>query len=46
MGLGIGLVVCFTLIHHMPVVVYRGPLNSLEFLELKIVTVSRWKVTL
>jgi hypothetical protein len=46
MGSVIGLLVCFKLIRHRPVVSSRGPLKSLELSELQIVTVSRLKVTM
>jgi hypothetical protein len=45
MGAGLCLLGEVKLICHRPVVSSRGPLNSLEFSELQIVTVSRWKVT-
>jgi hypothetical protein len=46
MGSGIVLIGCFKLMCHRPVVTAQGPLNSLEFSELQIVTVSCWKVTM
>jgi hypothetical protein len=46
MGSGIGLLVYFKLMRHRPVVTSQGPLNSLEFSELQIVPVSRWKVNM